>query len=885
MLTKTINKRTLLDVLNVNNKNYSFVSLRKIESILDRDLRSYPFSIRLLMESVGRSYVTGKITEERFLNVINNLKDLDTTSSIPYFPSRVVVQDYTGVPLLVDLAAMREEALKHNKQPNEVNPVIQTDVVIDHSIHVDLAGNPDALTYNMNHEYERNEERYSLIKWAEKNFTNINVYPPGSGIIHQLNLETIATLVRIDNQYNNLLHPDSVIGTDSHTTMINSLGLLGWGVGGIEAGAAMLGYPLTITVPSIVGVQLTGKLPPGVNTTDLVLTITEKLREYGVIGSIVEFYGDGLSSLSLTERATISNMAPEFGAMCAYFPISSETIQYLEETNRDAELITLVEKYYEQQSMLYTKEHLPVYQESLVIDLTTVKTCLAGPRRPQDKVYLDELKENFYKELQVSPDNTTNSISSPYMIRDGSILIAAITSCTNTSNPSVMIAAGLMAKKAYERGLRVPSYVKTSFSPGSQIVSDYLGDAGLMYYLEKLGFHVTGYGCMTCSGSGGTLKPEIEEFLKVGNVATASILSGNRNFESRIHPLVKANYLASPPLVIAYALTGKIDINLHDEPIQLDKNGQEVFLSDLWPSDIEVKEIMSKYLHKGLYKNRYDKELLNIRWDSIPYEKNDLYYWDDDSTYIKKPPFLEVENQQHRTRKKHRVLALLGDSITTDHISPGGRVNDNTPAAQYLLDNNVPKHKFNSYGSRRGNHELIQRATFGNVQLKNYITPDQLGGYTRFIPDQSVIPIFTASEKYKELDIPLVVMAGEHYGSGSSRDSAAKGTFLLGVTTVIAKSFERIHCNNLINMGILPLKFDQGQGWQELELDGTEEIQLVIPSKLSITDRIEVIAMHEHLETKNFFVTSMIKTEEELMSFCDGGVLKHLFKKMLKDHE
>lgn len=882
-------RNKFLEKLTIKDKVFYIHSLPKAENYFKTDFSSLPYSIQLIIESQLRLYNHGQINLPELEQVITSILNNEENTAVSYYPTRVVIQDYTGVPVLVDLATLRDTVEDMGGDARTVNPVVQTDIVIDHSIQVDVSNNEKSLEFNTDIEYNRNLERYKLLRWGEENLENVRIFPSGSGIIHQINLEFLATLVRKDPHNKNILIPDSVIGTDSHTTMINALGILGWGVGGIEAESVMLGQSLKISVPPVVGVKLIGDLNPGITTTDLVLTITKELRRVGVVNHFVEFFGEGVDSLKLAERATISNMAPEFGATCAYFPIDQETIEYLKQTGREEELVHQVYHYYNVQGLLKQENHpQKKYDKEIEINLQDIVPSLAGPKRPQDRVPVPELKTSFNEYLKESNSLTVkDSNVDNNSITNGSILIAAITSCTNTSNPTVMVAAGLLARNAYKMGLTIPSYVKTSFSPGSKVVSDYLSKAGLTPYLDYLGFHVVGYGCMTCSGSSGPLNQKLENTVKDKNLTVASVLSGNRNFEGRIHPLIKANYLASPPLVIAYAIAGKVDINLDKEAIGFTDTGIPVYLKDIWPSKEEIDNTIGEFVTPSLYKDRYDeKSLHDYRWKGISQQQQVLYNWDETSTYIKKPNYFSVESNKNALNiTAARALAILGDSITTDHISPGGRIGLETPAGKYLSKHGVEYKDFNTFGSRRGNHEVIKRGTFGNVRLKNKMAPGLEGGFTMHQPSQEIMSIYSAAMNYETENTPLLILAGKEYGSGSSRDSAAKGTASLGVRAVIAESFERIHRSNLINMGVLPLTFANNENVESLYLDGSEKFNFVIPTKLNSEIPIEVTAVKTDGTQLVFNVFPQVDTKEEEQSFFDGGILHSVLKKLLLENK
>lgn len=882
MPTKQKEKTEFTEYIEVNNNKYKIYSLKLLGDFFDIDLTKIPYSLKVLLESQVRAYCEGKLNFKELTKVINGIHTPSKKTSLSYYPSRVIVQDYTGVPLLTDLAALRDAIAIKGGNFEEISPVIQTDIIVDHSIQVESSGSINSFLINTNKEYEQNKERYKIMKWAEKTLNNVRVFPPGSGIIHQINLENLATLVRIEHMDNmKTIIPDSVIGTDSHTTMINSLGILGWGSGGIEVESVMLGNPLSMLIPEVVGIELKGQLKAGVTTTDLVLYITEKLREFGVVNTFIEFYGSAIKYLNVTEKATIANMAPEFGATCAYFPIDEGCFTYLTETGRDKGMVDIAREYYQKQGLLYFENNLiPNYNRSLVLNLDEVSMSVSGPSLPQSRINIQNLEDNFNNYLKSCNSNLIDSPKNVnHEITHGSIMIAAITSCTNTSNPTMMIAAGLLAKKSYEKGLCIPKYVKTSFSPGSRVVTEYLRDSGLMIYLEKLGFHLTGYGCMTCSGSSGPLKEGYEKLIEREELIVASVLSGNRNFSGRIHPYIQANYLASPPLVIAYALAGKINIDLSKDPIGISSKGEKVFLDDIWPTQEEISYISKKYINKNQYRNVYKEIHLDQNWEEIQFEENSLYSWDESSTYIQRPPFFELENSQINESTEAYALMLLGDNITTDHISPGGRIGINTPAGSYLKEKGVSSKDFNTFGARRGNYEVMVRGMFGNNRLKNHLTPKMEGGYTKHIPSNEVFSIFDASVKYIQQGKSLIIIAGKEYGSGSSRDWAAKGTMFLGVNAVIAESFERIHKSNLIMMGVLPLQFNTNENYIALGLDGTETYKFTFKDGIVINGVVEVEAITKNNQSIIFNTVIGMETIEEIQCYLEGGILKQLLKK------
>ena len=860
--------------LQVGNKQYIYYAI----DILG-DLKSLPFSLKILLENLLRHFDGKRITEADLNALISSVKPGANMSEISFFPSRVLMQDFTGVPAVVDLAAMRDAMVKKGGDINKINPLIPVDLVIDHSVMVDQAGTKTAFDENVKLEYKRNIERYRFLRWGQETFKNFRVVPPGTGICHQVNLEYLAKVVWTNEENGELIaYPDTVVGTDSHTTMINGLAILGWGVGGIEAEAAMLGQPQTMLIPEVVGMRLDGTLKEGITATDLVLTITNLLRSKGVVGKFVEFYGPGLKFLSLADRATIANMAPEYGATCGFFPVDQETINYLRLTNRDEEQIALVEAYSKAQG-LWNDGAEPRFKDVIELDLNNVLPSMAGPKRPQDKIFLKDLRHSA--ESLVNTSNRSPVKEKSFDLGNHDVVIAAITSCTNTSNPSVMIAAGLLARKAKKLGLiTAKPWVKTSLAPGSQVVTEYLERSNLLEDLESLGFHVVGYGCTTCIGNSGPLDPSITKTIDENDLTVAGVLSGNRNFEGRINPHVKANYLASPPLVVAFALAGTTCINLDEEPIGQDAGGKDIFLKDIWPTNQEIKEVIDNVMTPEIFAKRYSSVFAgDSLWKTVEAKSSPTYTWDE-STYIKHPPYFEMQTNKAQDIKDARVLALLGDSVTTDHISPAGSIKANSPAGAYLSSKNVPLEDFNSYGARRGNHEVMMRGTFANIRLQNEMVPGTSGGYTRFLLDQDKqMSIYDASLAYMEKDVPLVIIAGKEYGTGSSRDWAAKGTRLLGIKAVIAESFERIHRSNLIGMGVLPLEFLPGTSRKTLELTGTEHISIEgLSSGLSPKMTVLVTFKSDNLQTIPALVR--IDTEDEIQYFSEGGIL-HFVLNML----
>ena len=850
--------------LKVGDKNYNYYALDELG-----DLTHLPYCLKILLENLLRHFDGKRITKSHLEKVINSVNTTNSPSEISFFPARVLMQDFTGVPAVVDLAAMRDAMAKKGKATEKVNPLIPVDLVIDHSVMVDQFGTPEAFNENVRLEYQRNNERYRFLRWGQKAFKNFRVVPPGTGICHQVNLEYLAKVIWTSEEDGKITaYPDTVVGTDSHTTMINGLGILGWGVGGIEAEAAMLGQPQTMLIPEVVGVRLDGTLNEGITATDLVLTITNILRTKGVVGKFVEFYGPGLKCLSLADRATISNMAPEYGATCGFFPIDEETINYLKLTNRSKEQVDLVEAYSKTQG-LWNNGNEPTFKDKVQLNLTTILPSLAGPKRPQDKVYLKDLKATAQNLAPQAQSFVTNQ---EFTLNNHDVVIAAITSCTNTSNPSVMIAAGLLAKKANQLGLKSKPWVKTSLAPGSQVVTEYLEQSNLMKELEKLGFHIVGYGCTTCIGNSGPLSDGITKAIEENDLTVSGVLSGNRNFEGRINHHVKANYLASPPLVIAFALAGTTAIDLTTEPIGKSTDGKDIFLKDIWPSSLEINEIISKIITPEIFAKKYNTVFDgDSLWANISSAESPTYNWDD-STYIKHPPYFDTESDKIADILNARILALLGDSITTDHISPAGNIRTSSPAGQYLLENKVNTEDFNSYGSRRGNHEVMMRGTFANIRLQNEMVPGISGGQTILTTTDQQVSIYDAAQNYMQNKIPLVVIAGKEYGTGSSRDWAAKGTRLLGVKAVIAESFERIHRSNLVGMGVLPLEFMPGISRKTLNLNGRETVSIQgLNAELQTKMTVNVTFIGEI--TQQVPVLVRIDTEDEMQYFLSGGIL------------
>ncbi|MFC4735697.1 aconitate hydratase AcnA [Bacillus daqingensis] len=889
----------------VNGKTYHYYDLDSITEAGIGNVKKLPYSVRVLLESVLRQYDGRVIKEEHVENLANWGTDKVKNVDVPFKPSRVILQDFTGVPAVVDLASLRKAMSDLGGDPKEINPAIPVDLVVDHSVQVDHFGSANSLRKNMELEFERNLERYKFLNWAQKSLDNYRAVPPATGIVHQVNLEYLANVVQENENANGetIAFPDSLVGTDSHTTMINGLGVLGWGVGGIEAEAGMLQQPSYFPVPEVIGVNLTGAMPEGATATDLALKVTQALREKNVVGKFVEFYGPGLADMTLADRATISNMAPEYGATCGFFPVDDETLNYLRFTGRSEELVNLVETYTKANGMFYTPGgEDPEFTDVLEIDLGAIQPNLSGPKRPQDLIRLADMKKEWQQALTapvsnkgfgLSPEEiskqaeVTHPNGKKSVLGTGSITIAAITSCTNTSNPHVMLGAGLLAKKAVEKGLDVPEYVKTSLAPGSKVVTGYLENAGLMEYLDQLGFNLVGYGCTTCIGNSGPLPEEIEKGIADEDLTVASVLSGNRNFEGRIHPLVKANYLASPPLVVAYALAGTVDIDFYNEPLATNANGEEVYFKDIWPSNEEIQNAMEQAVDPKLFKQEYAHVFdSNEQWNKLDTPDGDLYQFDDESTYIQNPPFFENLSPEPEDVKELtglRPVAKLGDSVTTDHISPAGAIAKNSPAGKFLMEKGLKPSQFNSYGSRRGNHEVMMRGTFANIRIKNQLAPGTEGGYTTHWPTGEVMPIYDACMKYREEGTGLVVLAGNDYGMGSSRDWAAKGTNLLGIKTVIAQSFERIHRSNLVLMGVLPLQFKQGESADSLGLKGTEHIDVHITNDIQPRDMINVTATDkESGKVTEFEVLARFDSEVEIDYYRHGGILQMVLRNTLQ---
>src|ERR1700716_607633 len=876
------------DKLNVGAQTFDIHRLEFLEKQGVADLAKLPFSLRILLENLLRCE-DGRFVHAEDIRALANWRPGAPEKEIAFMPARVLLQDFTGVPAIVDLATMREAVQRMGGNPKRINPLFPAELVIDHSVQVDNFGNVNAFGLNAELEFQRNVERYAFLRWGQTAFQNFKVVPPDTGICHQVNLEYLARVVCVSPAGDKTrAYPDSVVGTDAHTTMINALGVFGWGVGGIEAEAAMLGQPSSMLIPEVVGFRLHGKLREGATATDLVLTVTEMLRKKGVVGKFVEFYGTGLSTLSVPDRATIANMAPEYGATMGFFPVDSETLAYLQFTGRAHEQIALVEEYTKAQGIFRTDATPdPIYTDKLELDLASVEPTLAGPKRPQDRVPLRQSKASFEKSLEGTAQKhiAVKNNGDKFELSNGSVVIAAITSCTNTSNPSLMLGAGLIAKKAVERGLHSKPWVKTSLAPGSKVVTDYLEAAGLGKYLNELGFQLVGYGCTTCIGNSGPLEEHIGAAIKDNSLVAVSVLSGNRNFEGRIHPLVRANYLASPPLVVAYALAGRMDMDMTTEPLGNDPAGKPVYLRDIWPTPQEIESTVRSSVTTTQYSKQYSEVFEgDARWKSMPIPKGDIYKWDPKSTYIKSPPFFDgiTKTPAPLTDSRGgRVLAMLGHSITPDHIPPAGSIAVDSPAGKWLIAQGVKPADFNSYGARRGNHEVMMRGTFANIRLRNQLAPGTEGGWTVYVPGGEKMSIYDAAMKYQKAGVPLVVLGGKEYGSGSSRDWAAKGTLLLGVRAVIAESYERIHRSNLLGMGVLPLQYSAGETAQSLGLTGFEEFTIDGVAKLAPGLTVEPRARDEHGKEKVFQTIARADTPEEVNYYRHGGILPYVMRQML----
>ncbi len=878
-----------LSKLKVGNQSYKYYSLAEAEKNGLDGISKLPKSLKVLLENLLRYEDDLSVNKKQIQAIKNWLDTKKSKTEIAYRPARVLLQDYTGIPAVADLAAMREAVKEKNKDPNTINPLSTVDLVIDHSVQVDQSAKPDSFEKNVDIEFERNGERYSFLKWGQQAFDNFRIVPPGTGICHQVNLEYLSKVVWSEEfKGEKYLFPDTLVGTDSHTTMVNGLSVLGWGVGGIEAEAGMLGQPISMLIPEVIGFEMKNKMPEGTTATDLVLTVVKILRDKGVVGKFVEFYGEGLKNLTLADRATIANMAPEYGATCGFFPIDEETLKYLKFSGRDQQTVDIVENYAKEQGLWASNEI--EFTDIISLDMSTVVPTISGPKRPQDKVLLTNAPSSFKKVLQEVTNKNEKSISkvadTDYQIKDGSILIAAITSCTNTSNPNVLIGAGLLAKKAIEKGLQVKPWVKTSLAPGSQVVTDYLEKAGLNTYLDQLGFNLVGYGCTTCIGNSGPLSENIVEAIQKENIYAVSVLSGNRNFEGRISPHIKANYLASPPLVVAYAIAGHMEVDLYKDPLGKDKEGEDVFLKDIWPSNKEIEDTLKQSLNAEMFIQRYSNVSEGpTQWQKIKTDKSSIYNWDEESTYVKKPPFFDSlpdKPEGFKEIKDARPLLILGDMVTTDHISPAGSIQKDSPTGEYFMEHQILPKDYNSYGSRRGNHEVMMRGTFANIRIRNEMAPGTEGGFTKLYPEEKVLPVYDAVVEYKKRGTDLVVIGGKEYGTGSSRDWAAKGTKLLGIKVVIAESFERIHRSNLIGMGILPLQFTNHVNRKNLKLIGSELISIInIEKGINPSDEVTIEIKYVSGEIKKIKTLCRIDTKNELEYYKNGGILQYVLRNMI----
>ncbi len=878
-----------LNTLKINSKDYKYYSLTEAEKNGLLGISRLPKSLKVLLENLLRFEDDLTVTRKQIDSVKNWLKEKKSNTEIAYRPARVLLQDYTGIPAVADLAAMREAVKEKNKDPKKINPLSSVDLVIDHSVQVDQSAKSDSFEKNVDIEFERNGERYSFLKWGQQAFNNFRIVPPGTGICHQVNLEYLSKVVWKESHNNDdYLFPDTLVGTDSHTTMVNGLSVLGWGVGGIEAEAGMLGQPISMLIPEVIGFEVKNKLPEGTTATDLVLTVVKMLRDKGVVGKFVEFFGDGLKNLSLADRATIANMAPEYGATCGFFPVDNETLKYLKFSGRDENEVKIVEEYAKAQG-LWASEDIE-FTDTISLDMSKVVPTISGPKRPQDKVLLNEASESFktaFKDATGRNEKNNSKVeNTDFKIEDGSILIAAITSCTNTSNPNVLIGAGLLAKKAVELGLKTKPWVKTSLAPGSQVVTDYLEKAGLSKYLDILGFNLVGYGCTTCIGNSGPLNDNIAKAIESKNLYAVSVLSGNRNFEGRISPHIKANYLASPPLVVAYALAGHMEVDLYKDSLGKNKDGKDIFLKDIWPTNKEIEDTLNKSLNPDMFIKRYSNVSLGpTQWQKIKTDKTSIYNWDESSTYVKRPPFfdsLSDKPEGFKEIKDARPLLILGDMVTTDHISPAGSIQKDSPTGEYFMKHQVLPKDYNSYGSRRGNHEVMMRGTFANIRIRNEMAPGTEGGFTKLYPEGKVMPIYDAVVEYKKRGTDLIVVGGKEYGTGSSRDWAAKGTKLLGIKAVIAESFERIHRSNLIGMGILPLQFINGIDRKKIGLIGSELISVLgIEDGVNPSDNVEVEIKYQSGEIKKIQTLCRIDTKNELEYYKNGGILQFVLRNMM----
>ncbi|WP_206911475.1 aconitate hydratase 1 [Enterococcus sp. DIV0840] len=901
MTTKTQTAKTYFEM---NHQKYYYYALSSLESSGQQYINKLPYSIRVLLESLLRQINHNGITKEHIDQLAQWSPNQPNKGEVPFKPARVILQDFTGVPAIVDLASLRKTIADFGGDPTKINPEVPVDLVVDHSVQVDVAGVKQALQLNMKMEFQRNQERYRFLSWAQKVFDNYRVVPPATGIVHQVNIEYLASVVTQNKQEDGtiLLYPDTLVGTDSHTTMVNALGVLGWGVGGIEAEASMLGEPSYFPIPEVVGVRFNNELSQGATATDLALKVTQVLREQKVVGKFVEFFGAGLVHLSLADRATVANMAPEYGATCGFFPVDDETIRYLRLTGREDQAVAIAERYLKENQLFYDpiNDQEPNYTKVIEIDLSMIEANLAGPKRPQDLIPLSKMKTAFEQAVKapeglqgfgLSEEQQKQSVSLElddvhHQLKPGALAIAAITSCTNTSNPFVMLSAGLVAKKAAMLGLNVPNYVKTSLAPGSKVVTAYLEKAGLLPYLEQLGFHLVGYGCTTCIGNSGALKSEVEAVIKENDLLTSGVLSGNRNFEGRIHPLVKANYLASPPLVVLYALAGTVNIDVFNEPIGIGENDIPIYFNDLWPTRDEIQALIDECVTPELYKQEYARVFSdNEEWNQIETDAEALYGWEETSTYIANPPYFEGMTKEREPRKPLKQLAVLakfGDSVTTDHISPAGSIQKNSPAGQYLIERGVEVREFNSYGARRGHHEVMMRGTLANIRIRNQLVPGTEGGYTVFAPTKEKMAIYDAAMNYQKQGTKLVILAGDDYGMGSSRDWAAKGVQLLGVEAVIAKSYERIHRSNLVMMGVLPLQFKSGEDADSLGLTGTESFDIDIDETKGILDNVTVTATEQNGEKIQFETILRFDSAVDITYYQHGGILPMVIRKKLQ---
>jgi len=892
-MSESVNSYRARSSLSVGSKSYEIYRLSALLDAGFEQVAQLPFATKVLLENLLRREDNGFVKKQDIEAVANWNPAQKSDREIAFTPARVLMQDFTGVPAVLDLAAMREAIVKLGGSAQKINPLVPADLVIDHSIQVDQFGSNQAIRFNTDREYERNKERYAFLRWGQTAFENFRVVPPETGICHQVNLEYLGRIVFTRQQGGQTLaYPDTLVGTDSHTTMINGLGIVGWGVGGIEAEAAMLGQPISMLIPDVIGFKFNGRLAEGATATDLVLVVVQMLRQKGVVGKFVEFYGSGLNSLSLADRATIANMAPEYGATTGFFPVDDETLSYLNSSGREPEQIALVEAYLKEQGLFRSDATPdPVYTDTLELDLSAVEPCIAGPKRPQDRIRLADSKQAFQTTFEsMKQADTKDGVEIPMngntaTLKNGAVVIAAITSCTNTSNPSVMLGAGLLAKNAVARGLKTKPWVKTSLAPGSKVVTDYLNDAGVLPYLEELNFHVVGYGCTTCIGNSGPLSENIVNGTNEGKLVTVAVLSGNRNFEGRVSPHTRANYLASPPLVVAYALAGSMDVDLYNDPIGEDQNGTPVYLKEIWPTPQDVADAVRNSVKREMFEKEYAEVFSgDVRWQALAVPKGDTYEWDADSTYVKSPPFFEdmsIRPTPPQDIKAARVLVMAGDTVTTDHISPAGPIAVDGPAGKYLVSLGIEPKDFNSFGARRGNHDVMMRGTFGNIRLRNLLT-DREGSWTLHFPDKQLTSVYEAAMQYKQENVPLLVLAGKEYGTGSSRDWAAKGTSLLGIKAVLAESFERIHRSNLIGMGVLPLQFLDGDSKESLGLTGHETYSITgIADDLKPGKKLSVIATSEDGTKTTFQSIARVDTPEELNYYKNGGILQYVLRQLI----